>query len=66
MATPCSMVASMLSSVVILGADTMRTLPVFSSAERRRLMLSVPLTEPSVRPSAPPDPVPTGAGRLTA
>ena len=40
--------------------------PLSSSAERRRLRLKLPPTEPSDRPSAPPCPVPTAAGRLTA
>ena len=44
----------------------MRTVPVSSRADRRRLMLKLPPTEPSDRPSAPPSPVPVAAGRLTA
>ena len=64
--TPCSIVASLLLSIVIFGAEMMRTLPVFSSADSRRLMLKLPSSEPSVRPSAPPAPVPTAAGMLTA
>ena len=64
--TPDLMSASMLFDVVIFGAEMMRTVPVSSSAESRRFRLKLPSTEPSERPMAPPDPVPTAAGRLTA
>ena len=51
---------------MIFGAEMMRTMPGSSAAERRRLRLKLPPTEPSVKPSAPPSPVPIAAGRLTA
>src|SRR5204862_2059317 len=64
--TPDEMLASLLLSTVTLGAEMIRTVPVSSSADSRRLMLRLPATEPSDRPSAPPSPEPTAAGRLTA
>ena len=64
--TPWLISASLLLSTVIFGAEMMRTVPVSSSADRRRLMLKLPPTEPSDRPIAPPSPVPVAAGRLTA
>ena len=60
------MVAGLLLRTVIFGADTMRTVPVSSRADRRRLMLKLPPTEPRDMPIAPPSPVPVAAGRLIA
>src|SRR5690349_22456214 len=48
------------------GLDRMRSRPLASAAERRTARLIVLSTEPSERPMAPPDPVPTAAGRFTA
>ena len=48
------------------GLEMMRSMPLASAAERRSARLKALLIEPSVRPSAPPAPVPTVAGRLTA
>src|SRR5271154_5972868 len=58
--------ALLLSSVRMRGLETMRTIPLDSAAERRRLRLKALLMAPSVMPRAPPCPVPTVAGRLTA
>jgi len=41
-------------------------MPLVSAAERRIARFTVLLIEPSERPSAPPVPVPTVAGRFTA
>src|SRR3954468_20156003 len=58
--------ASRLSKVKIRGLLKMRSMPLVSAAERRTAKLTVLSIEPKVRPSAPPEPVPTVAGRLTA
>src|SRR5436190_24096244 len=58
--------ASWLSSVRMRGLERMRSIPFDSAAERRRFKLKLLSTEPKVRPMAPPDPVPTAAGRFTA
>src|SRR5580704_13179321 len=44
----------------------MRSMPLDSAADKRTDKLIVLSIEPKVRPSAPPAPVPTAAGRLTA
>src|SRR5580693_6681154 len=64
--TPLLILASMLLSTVIFGAEMIRTELVSSSADNRRLMSSVFAIEPSDRPIAPPSPVPVAAGMLTA
>ncbi len=43
------------------GLETMRTRPLVSAALRRRLRLKLLSIDPSERPMAPPDPVPTAA-----
>ena len=48
------------------GAETILRKPLFSSALSRMLRLTAPPIEPSVMPKAPPAPVPTEAGKLTA
>src|SRR5512139_1133765 len=48
------------------GELMMRTTPLASAALRRTLRLTFPPTLPRVRPSAPPEFVPTAAGRFTA
>src|SRR3954447_2128130 len=48
------------------GLERMRKSPLASAAERRTARLIVLSTDPNVRPMAPPDPVPTAAGRFTA
>src|SRR5687767_6604828 len=48
------------------GLLRMRSRPVASAADRRTARLRVLSIEPKLRPSAPPCPVPTAAGRLTA
>src|SRR6188768_2618766 len=58
--------ASRLSSVKIRGLDKMRSMPFDSAADRRTARLMVLSIDPKVRPRAPPRPVPTAAGRLTA
>src|SRR5260221_10447927 len=58
--------ASRLSSVKMRGLDTMRTRPLTSAAERRTLRLKLLSIDPNDKPRAPPCPVPTAAGRLTA
>src|SRR5919198_274049 len=64
--TPWLIFAVLLSRVVTLGAEMVFTVPWFSRAERRRLSATAPPAEPKTKPSAPPEPVPTAAGRLTA
>src|SRR6188508_2418066 len=58
--------ATLLSSVNTRGLERMRSIPLDSAAERRTARLMVLSIEPNVRPSAPPVPVPTTAGRFTA
>src|SRR5688572_27152575 len=58
--------ASLLSSVRIRGLDRIRNMPLASAAESRSERLKLLSIEPKVRPSAPPCPAPTAAGRLTA
>src|SRR4051812_14555519 len=58
--------ASRLSRVRMRGLLKMRSIPLDSAAERRTARLIVLSIEPKVRPSAPPAPVPTVAGKLTA
>src|SRR6478735_8825123 len=58
--------ASRLSRVSTRGLLKMRSMPLDSAADRRTAKLTVLSIEPKVRPSAPPAPVPTAAGRLTA
>ena len=65
MLVPCEMEAWRLSSVRILGAEMMRAEPACSRALKRTLRLKAPPSEPMDRPIPPPEPVPTGAGRLT-
>src|SRR3990172_1241946 len=48
------------------GELMMRNVPVSSIAERRTFRLMLFVTLPKVRPTAPPVPRPTAAGRLTA
>src|SRR5258706_3678121 len=48
------------------GLDKMRSMPLDSAADRRTARLMVLSIEPNVRPIAPPEPVPTVAGKLTA
>src|SRR6478752_9385608 len=58
--------ASRLSKVKMRGLLKIRSMPLDSAADRRTARLTVLSIEPNVRPMAPPDPVPTAAGRLTA
>src|SRR3954467_4195364 len=58
--------ASRLSKVKIRGLLKIRSMPLDSAADRRTARLMVLSIEPKLRPSAPPAPVPTAAGRLTA
>src|ERR1700722_11218868 len=58
--------ASLLFKVRMRGEETIRTSPLVSAAVRRRFRLKLLSIDPSAIPSAPPDPVPTAAGRLTA
>src|SRR3954449_9904985 len=55
-----------LSSVKMRGLERMRRRPLASAADNRTARFTVLSTEPSERPIAPPEPVPTAAGRLTA
>src|SRR5690349_20157627 len=48
------------------GLERMRSMPFDSAAERRGFKLKLLSTDPSESPIAPPLPVPTAAGRLTA
>src|SRR6185436_8942600 len=48
------------------GLERIRSMPFDSAADRRKFRLKLLSTEPKVRPIAPPLPVPTAAGRLTA
>src|SRR5215472_2793861 len=64
--TPWLMLAFWFWRVVTLGALMVFTVPFDSAAESRRFRLTAPLAEPNVKPSAPPAPAPTAAGRLTA
>src|SRR5687767_12505525 len=64
--TPWLILAVVLSSVVTLGAEMVFTEPSASSADRRRFRPTAPPAEPNTKPSAPPLPAPTAAGRLTA
>src|SRR5262245_21207082 len=58
--------ASRLSSVRTRGLETMRKRPLASAAERRIPTLKLLSIDPSENPIAPPRPVPTAAGKLTA
>src|SRR5258708_317700 len=58
--------ASRLSRVRMRGLLKIRSMPLDSAADTRTATLIVLSIGPKVRPSAPPDPVPTAAGRLTA
>src|SRR5262245_40988640 len=66
METPWLISEGRMLRTVILGAEMMRTVPVSSAAESRRLTLTLFETEPNVKPTAPPAPRPVAAGRLTA
>src|SRR3954462_3315173 len=48
------------------GLEMIRSMPDDSAADRRIPRLPVLLIDPRARPIAPPLPVPTAAGRLTA
>src|SRR5512143_965381 len=66
MDTPCSILASLLSSALTRGDDMILPSPVDSKAERTRSRLSALLREPKVKPIAPPPvPAPAAAGIFT-
>lgn len=62
---PCSILATELSTVMILGEERIFTLPLSSSAERRTSKSKVPARFPRITPNPPPLPVPIEAGRST-
>src|SRR5260370_34556562 len=66
MSVPWLMRASLLSMARMRGLEMMRSMPDDSAAERRTPRFTALLIEPKVRPIAPPLPVPTAAGRVTA
>ena len=61
--TPCEILARTLSRVVTLGAETMRTEPLFSSAERRSESSAVFAALPKIMPTEPPAPGALGITR---